>query len=135
MTWYQSSHCSDRGQLARRAGVALLALGFAMGCGGPSDSNRPDDSMGSGAVAGVGAGASGATGGAGGAGGAAPAGGAGGTSAGSAGSAGSAQAGAPNLEPVIPYKAIHRLSNTEYDNTMHDLLGTDARLGEAVVAE
>jgi hypothetical protein len=36
---------------------------------------------------------------------------------------------------VIPFKAIHRLSNVEYDNTVQDLLETDARFGEAFVAE
>jgi hypothetical protein len=77
----------------------------------------------------------GATSGAGGAGGAAAGAGTGGAIAGSAGSAGSVQAGAANLEPVIPFKAIHRLSNVEYDNTVRDLLGTDPRFGEAFVAE
>lgn len=135
MIWIRSNHPFNQAPLRTRgAAAALFALGFAAGCGGPSDPPVDPGSTGSGAVAGMGAGA-GATGGAAGLAGAPPVAGAGGAIAGSGGSAGSVQAGAPNLEPVIPYKAIHRLSNTEYDNTVHDLVGTDARPGEAFVAE
>jgi hypothetical protein len=136
MTWSRSNHLDNGARLhLRGAGAALLVLSVGAGCGGPSDSMRPPGSMGSGAVAGVGAGAMAGAGAAAGAGGAAPAGGTGGAPAGTGGGAGSPQAGGPNLESVIPYKAIHRLSNTEYDNTVRDLLGTDPRFGEGFVAE
>ncbi len=133
MSSIRSNHLTSAGGLLpRRAAVALFALAFTASCGEPGTSTTMPDPMGSGAVAGVGAGA---TGGAAGSGGAAAGAGAGGTFAGAGGSAGSAQSGAPNLDPVIPYKAIHRLSNVEYDNTVHELVGTDARPAEAFVAE
>lgn len=37
--------------------------------------------------------------------------------------------------PVVDNKAIHRLSNLEYDNTVRDLLRTDPGLGKAFVSE
>ncbi|HEX2659203.1 MAG TPA: DUF1592 domain-containing protein [Polyangia bacterium] len=38
-------------------------------------------------------------------------------------------------QPVVDNKAIHRLSNLEYDNTVRDLLHTDPGLGKAFVEE
>lgn len=56
--------------------------------------------------------------------------------AGAAGSAGAAQGGnASSSEPVIPNKAIHRLSNVEYDNTLRDLTGTELRFGDTFAEE
>lgn len=128
-----SNHHSNGARVpARCAGAALLALILAAGCGGPGDSAPSPGPMGSGAVAGVGTGATGGAGALSGAGGAVAGAGANG---GTAGGGGSVQAGAPNTEPVIPYKAIHRLSNVEYDNTMRDLVGADSRFAEAFVAE
>lgn len=49
-------------------------------------------------------------------------------SGGTGGAAGSA-------DPVIAAKAIHRLSNVEYDNTIRDLLHTDPGLGKAFISE
>jgi hypothetical protein len=60
-----------------------------------------------------------------------------GPAAGSGGSpAGASQGGsATSPEPVIPNKAIHRLSNVEYDNTLRDLTGTQLRFGESFAEE
>jgi hypothetical protein len=43
--------------------------------------------------------------------------------------------GAPASEPYIGNKAIHRLSNVEYDNTLRDLTGTQLRFGSSFVNE
>lgn len=58
-------------------------------------------------------------------------GGAGATNPAGSGGGGPAQPGAP----VIANKAIHRLSNLEYDNTVRDLLRTDPGLGKGFVGE
>ena len=48
---------------------------------------------------------------------------------------GGAGGGAPAGAPEIAAKAIHRLSNVEYDNTLRDLTGTELRFGQAFVSE
>jgi hypothetical protein len=118
--------------------------------GGPSDTggSGPGNAQGGGPSAGTAstagnasaAGHSGAA--AGGAaaasGGAAAGGGGGAASGGAAGgaAAGAAQGGTLNpTEPVIPNKAIHRLSNVEYDNTIRDLTGTELRFGDGFAEE
>lgn len=56
----------------------------------------------------------------------------------SAGTAGVAPIGggaAAVTPPVIANKAIHRLSNVEYDNTLRDLTGTQLRFGATFVNE
>jgi uncharacterized protein DUF1592/uncharacterized protein DUF1588/uncharacterized protein DUF1587/uncharacterized protein DUF1595 len=53
-----------------------------------------------------------------------------------AGTGGSAQAGGAGPgQPEITNKAIHRLSNVEYDNTLRDLTGTQLRFGDNFVSE
>jgi hypothetical protein len=123
----------------------LLVLPLLAACGSAGDPNLPGGPQGTGAA--TGAGASGGTGGGGGAagssggasasGGVSPGGsaGAGGSTGGAAGTGGS-PAGAPNLgDPVVANKAIHRLSNVEYDNTLRDLLGTDVHYAESFIEE
>jgi hypothetical protein len=81
-----------------------------------------------GAIAGTGAnpGTGGSTGGASGA-----TGGVGGAAGGAAGTTG----GSSTDMPVITNKAVHRLSNVEYDNTLRDLTGTALRFGDGFVRE
>lgn len=58
-------------------------------------------------------------------------GGSGGTSPSTAGGGGTA----PTSSSEIASKAIHRLSNLEYDNTLRDLTGTELRFGDTFVSE
>jgi Protein of unknown function (DUF1592)/Protein of unknown function (DUF1588)/Protein of unknown function (DUF1587)/Protein of unknown function (DUF1595) len=52
------------------------------------------------------------------------------------GSGGTTQGGGPATgQPDVINKAIHRLSNLEYDNTIRDLTGTPLRFGSAFVSE
>jgi len=53
-----------------------------------------------------------------------------GSTSGSGGGSGSGGTSVPG-QPVVENKAIHRLSNLEYDNTVRDLLHTDPGLGKA----
>lgn len=61
----------------------------------------------------------------------------GGSGTGNAGSGGGAGTGGGSVSttPVIENKAIHRLSNLEYDNTVRDLLRTDPGLGKTFTEE
>jgi hypothetical protein len=61
-------------------------------------------------------------------------GGVGGAVGGAAGTGGDAGGGTTDV-PVITPKAIHRLSNVEYDNTLRDLTGTALRFGNDFVRE
>lgn len=72
--------------------------------------------------------------------------GAGGATGGATGGAGAAAGGSAAVggmnggspepgTPVISSKAIHRLSNVEYDNTVRDLTGTELRFGSTFVKE
>jgi hypothetical protein len=61
-----------------------------------------------------------------------------GSTAGGAGGAGTGATGGSSsvsTTPTIADKAIHRLSNVEYDNTIRDLLNTDPGLGKTFVSE
>jgi hypothetical protein len=49
--------------------------------------------------------------------------------------AGAAGDGNVSLYPGTGRTGAHRLNNTEYDNTVHDLLGTDQKLARSFVAE
>jgi Protein of unknown function (DUF1592)/Protein of unknown function (DUF1588)/Protein of unknown function (DUF1595)/Protein of unknown function (DUF1587) len=51
------------------------------------------------------------------------------------GSGGLGQGGVANAQPEIINKAIHRLSNLEYDNTLRDLTGTQRRFADTFVSE
>jgi hypothetical protein len=122
------------------AAVALASVALGPACSSPNDSNIPGPpgsggsggtgpGAGSGNVAGMGAnpGAGGVAGGSGATGGL-------GASAGQGAAAGAAGTPAPGL-PVITHKAIHRLGNVEYDNTLRDLTGTELRFGAGFVKE
>src|SRR6186713_1781713 len=88
------------------SGVSLLALALATACGSSIDSN--------------GNGPSGPSG-----------------SGGSASNPGGGTGGGPILDAQIdPGRvAIHRLNNTEYDNTVRDLLGTQSKPAATFLAE
>ena len=60
-----------------------------------------------------------------------------GTGSGGSGAPGGGGSGGTPIPgtPVVANKAIHRLSNLEYDNTVRDLLRTDPGLGKAFVSE
>lgn len=53
----------------------------------------------------------------------------------SAGASGASTGGGAADQPDILNKAIHRLSNLEYDNTLRDLTGTQLRFGSTFVNE
>jgi len=57
-----------------------------------------------------------------------------GGNSGNSGSGGTGGAAVPT-DPVIEAKAIHRLSNIEYDNTIRDLLHTDPGLAKNFISE
>lgn len=59
----------------------------------------------------------------------------GGASMGGTATGGSSGAGPGLGQPEISHKAIHRLSNVEYDNTLRDLTGTELRFGDSFVSE
>jgi hypothetical protein len=59
-----------------------------------------------------------------------------GTTAGSTATVGTVTGGMSGPEPIdIGTKVVHRLSNTEYDNTVRDLLGTTQSFGDSFVHE
>ena len=60
-----------------------------------------------------------------------------GGSSGGSGNSGSGGTGGTSVptDPVIEAKAIHRLSNIEYDNTIRDLLHTDPGLAKGFISE
>jgi hypothetical protein len=120
--------------------LALVLVPFAAGCtssidGGPSAAlgGAPTDVARGGSSAGIASipGGATATSGSGGVpGGAGP-----GPAAGGA-TAGAAQGGSANLgQPEIANKAIHRLSNVEYDATLRDLTGTELHFAEGFANE
>ena len=104
----------ERDSFARHPGakaLLLLGTGALLGCSSPTASPS--------VPAGVGAGANAVAG------------------AGSGGSGGGAMqvGGMGSGQPEIINKAIHRLSNVEYDNTVRDLTGTTLRFGDSFVNE
>jgi hypothetical protein len=121
--------------------LALVLLPFTAACtstvdpgpsaavgGAPTDAARGGSSAGIASTPGGATAASGSGG--------VPGGGAGpGPGAGGA-TAGAAQGGAADLgQPEIANKAIHRLSNAEYDTTLRDLTGTELHFGESFANE
>src|SRR3954471_24557075 len=68
-----------------------------------------------------------------GSGGSAASGGSGGAAGAGAGGAGGSSGGVTS--PIIESKAVHRLSNVEYDNTLRDLTGTTLRFGGGFTRE
>jgi hypothetical protein len=129
-------------RLPRRfvAAGALASVLLGAACSSPN-STGVGNSSGTGGVGGTGAAAgTGSVAGAGanpGAGGLASGGSAGATAGG--GAAGQGAAGAAGTAvvgmPVITNKAVHRLGNVEYDNTLRDLTGTELRFGAGFVKE
>ena len=111
--------------------VLSVALSSALlvGCGVPGDPARSGGpSVGGSATSGGNAGTGGSSGVAG-----SGTGGVAGTGA-SAG-AGAATGGSAPETPEITHKAIHRLSNVEYDNTLRDLTRTELRFGKEFLRE
>jgi hypothetical protein len=115
-------------QLARLTG--LVGFQLSLGCSGSGSTGTPytppmtGGAGGTGAMAGAGGSVAGT--------GAGPSsggvGGTGGATGGAAGATGATGGSSAEL-PVISNKAIHRLSNVEYDNTLRDLTGTELRFG------
>jgi hypothetical protein len=104
---------------------AILALSLLAACGpgvANTDGITPPGSGGS--AAGSGAGGAGGSGGAG-----------AGAATGGAGGAGAGGSSGDATSPVIESKAVHRLSNVEYDNTLRDLTGTALRFGDGFTRE
>jgi hypothetical protein len=58
-----------------------------------------------------------------------------GTGSGGSGGGATPGGGTSSVQPEIINKAIHRLSNVEYDNTLRDLTGTALRFGDSFVNE
>jgi hypothetical protein len=121
--------------------VALAAMPLTVACASPPETNGPGGPLANGGVGGTnptaGSGAfagSDASAGTGGFAGSAS-GGTGGLGAAGQGAAG-ATGGTTALHlPVITNKAVHRLSNVEYDNTLRDLTGTELRFGTRFLRE
>jgi len=131
---------------AHRVSISVAALGLlsaALGCSGKIGSDgTTHGSGGSGgsSTSGSGGNSPGGTGGKPGSGGSNPGGTGGASTNGSGGSSGNSGSGGSGgtsvpADPVIAAKAIHRLSNVEYDNTIRDLLHTDPGLGKSFVSE
>ncbi len=109
------------------AARALLVLFATSACGGPGD---PQPLTSSAVATGTGPGSSGVGGS-----GSGEVNGAGG-GASSTTTSGGASGGPSELgDPVSPHKAMHRLSNVEYDNTLSHLLGTETSFGEGFIDE
>jgi hypothetical protein len=127
--------------LRRLASAAVLAsVPLSVGCSSPPDTTVtavPSGSGGTGGAsttAGAGGGSVGGTGADTGAGGSSGSPGTGGLGAAGQGGTGATGGTAPSA-PVISNKAIHRLSNVEYDNSLRDLTGTELRFGDRLVRE